>query len=174
MHILNQVQSIYIKTCQPIHHAVKFGNNILILQNIASYAAILRSNLVAALLINTTVNSIEQALSQVGTSTEELHLLTSLSCRYAAADGVIIAPLWLHSIIVLILDGAGGNGNLSCIALEVLRQRRGIQNSQIWLWGWSHILQGMEETVIVLGYHVTAINTSTAYLQGSPYRIAGE
>ena len=122
MHILDQVQSIYIHSCQPIHHNVILLNNFIIIQILGSDRLVCRTYLSLGLLINTTVDSVKQTLSQVCTSAEELHFLTGLCSGYTAADGVVIAPYNTHNIIVLILDGTCCNRDVCCIFLEVLRQ----------------------------------------------------
>ena len=105
MHILDQIQDIDIETGQPIHHQVKLVHHFVIIQILGANGSELRSALYLELLIHTAVDRVEQALGQVGAGSEELHLLTGLRCRYAAADGVIVSPYRLHDIVILVLNG---------------------------------------------------------------------
>ena len=174
MHVLDQVQHIHIQISQPVHHAVILLNDLIIVQVLGSDRLVLGTNLLAGLYIHTAVDSVQQALSQVGSCAEELHLFTGLGSGYAAADAVIVAPYRLHHIVVLILDGAGADRNVCRVLLKVLRQSGGIQNSQVRLRRGTHILQSVQETVVVLGNHRTAVYADTANFQGSPYRVAGK
>ncbi len=143
MHILNQVQGVYIETCKPIHHLVVLLHNFIEVKDIGSDGLVLRTYLHLVLLIDTTVDSVEKALSKVCTCAEELHLLTGLGSGYTAADAVIIAPDRTHYIIVLILDGAGIDGDLSSITTEVLRQSPGVENSKVGFRRRSHVFKSM-------------------------------
>ena len=174
MHILDQVQSIYIHSCQPIHHNVILLNNFIIIQILGSDRLVCRTYLSLCLLINTTVDSVKQTLSQVCTSAEELHFLTGLCSGYTAADGVVIAPYNTHNIIILILDRRCLNGNLCSILTEVLWQVLGIQNSHVRFRSRSHSLQCMQDTIIVLSNHGTSVYAKTSDSQSSPYRVTRE
>ena len=174
MHILDQVQYIYIQSCQPVHHYIIFGNDFIIIQVLGSDRFICRSHLFSGLHIHTAIDGIHQAFCQVCSCSEELHLFTCLCCRYTAADRVIIAPYRLHHIVILILHRAGTDGNVCCELLEILRQLGGIQNGQVRLRARSHIYQSMQETEIVLGYHGTSVYADSANFQRCPYRVTGE
>ena len=122
MHVLNQVQRIYIQVCQPLHHIIIALHYLVIIQVLGGNRTILRTYLLTGLLVNTAVDCVKQAFCKVCASSEELHLLTGLCCGYTAADRVIIAPYRLHGIIVLILYRACVDGDLRSVSLEVLRQ----------------------------------------------------
>ncbi len=79
-------------------------------------------------------NSVGQALSQVGTCTEELHLLTGLCSRYTAADAIVVTPNWAHYVVVLVLDRTCLDRNQRSVVLECLWQARAIEYSQVRLW----------------------------------------
>ena len=132
MHILNQVQSIDIKLCQPVHHLIIFSNHFVIIQIFRCNRLIVRSYLFSGLQINTAIDSIKQAFGQVRSCSEELHFFSGLCRRHTAADGIIIPPYRLHHIVILILNRTGTDGNISRIVLEMLRQGRGIQYGQVW------------------------------------------
>ena len=104
VHVLDKIQDIYIKTGKPIHHDVKTMHYFIIIKIITGNSTIFRTYLYTGFLINTAVNCIKHALCKVGTSSEELHFLTGFSCRYAAADRVIITPDRTHYIIILVLN----------------------------------------------------------------------
>ena len=174
MHILDQVQCIYIDICKPIHHCIILLHNLIIIKVLRSNWLILWSNLYFILLVNTTVDRIEETFCKVCSGAEELHLLTGLCCRYTTADCIIITPYRLHDIIILILDRAGLDGDVCCISLEVLRKIGGVKYRDVWLRSRSHILQGMKNTIICLCHHMTTVYTDTGKIDSSPYRISGE
>ena len=86
MHILDKVKAVNIKINKPVEHYVILLDNLIIVEVLGCDGSISRSNLVLLELVNTTVDSVEQALSKISTCTEELHLLTCLCSGYAAAD----------------------------------------------------------------------------------------
>ena len=76
VHIVDNVQCIYIQTSQPLHHIVILSHYIIIIEVIACNRTILRTYLYLKSFVNTAVDSIKQALSKVSSCTEELHFLT--------------------------------------------------------------------------------------------------
>ena len=174
MHVLNQVQNVYVDACEPVHHTIVLRHHLIIIEVLGSDRTVLRTYLLLALLIDTAVDCVEKALCKVCTCAEELHLLTGLCCRYAAADGVVIAPNRTHHVIVLVLDGGSANRDLCSVLLEVLRKSLGVENRKVWLWSRAHVLKGVQETVVTLRNHGSAILAHTADLEGSPNRVTGE
>ena len=112
VHIVDKVKGIDIKAGKPVHHHLKSSNDLVIIKVIRCYPLVGRSHLLTVFGVNASVEGIEQALCKVCTGAEELHLLAGLSCRNTAADGIIVSPYGLHNVVVLILHGACGNGNL--------------------------------------------------------------
>jgi len=174
VHVLDQVQHIDVQACQPIHHNVIPGNNFVIIQVLCSDGGIVRANLLMQLFVHTAVDGIQQALAQVGTCAEELHLLAGLGCGNAAADGVVVAPDRLHHIVVLVLDGGSLDRDLGGVILKGLGQSRGVQNGQVRLRCGAHVFQGMQEAEVGLGDHGAAIHADAANFQGSPHGVAAE
>ena len=105
VHVVDDMQSIGIGAGQPTHHLLKLLHHHIVVQHIVGDGCISGSYLVTAALIATTVDGIEQALGQVGTSAEELHLLTYLHRRYAASDAVVVTVIHTHEVVILVLDG---------------------------------------------------------------------
>ena len=174
VHVVDQVQSLHINRSQPVHHVHKARHELFVSKYIALYGTEFRTTLLTGLGINTTRNSIGQALGQVGTSTEELHLLTGLCGRHTAADAIIVTPYRAHYIVIFVLDRTCLHRNQRSIVLEALRQTRTVQYSQVRLWRRTHILQCVKETEVVLGNHRTAILANTTHLKCSPYRVTRE
>ena len=174
MHVMDQVQYIHINVSQPVHPPVEFLDYFVVICIFGSDTLHLRSALNSVFFIKTAVECIQQSLCKVCTRSEQLNLLSRFRCRYTAADGIVITPLRFHNFIVLILDRAGINRNLCCVFLKVVRKARAVQYSQVRLRARSHILQSMKETVIVLGYHMSSIQTGSTNFQGNPGRVTGE
>ena len=171
---MNQIQHVYIDVCQPVHPPVEFLDYLVIVCIFRSNTLHSRSALDSVFLIKTTVERIEQSLCKVCTCTKQLNLFSCFCCGNTAADGVIISPLRFHNLIVLILDGAGIDGNLSCIFLECSWKIRAVKNSQIRLRTWSHVFQSMKETVVCLCNHMSSIQACAAHFQSNPGRISGK
>ena len=133
MHIVDDVQSIYIYVCLPLDHVNELAYNIIIVQNIADNRTILRTNLLLGNFVYTAVESVQQTLSKVSTSAEELHFLTDNHGGYAACDTVVIAMSYSHQVVVLVLDGRGCDGDLSTVLLPALGKSGGPENCQVGL-----------------------------------------
>ena len=134
VHVVDEVQCLDINSSKPLHHIHEARHELFVCQNVAFYWTVSRTALLASLRVYTTADSISETLSEVGTSTEELHLLTSLSSRNAAADAVVVAPDRTHHVVVLILNRACLNANPSSETLEVFRQTLAIEHGEVWLW----------------------------------------
>src|SRR5699024_11416957 len=122
MHVVDHVQCINIQLGQPLHHLVIFLHNLVIVKVLGCDRSVQRRYLLFCLLVNTAVDRVQKAFCKVRTCSEELDLLTCLCCGYTATDRIVVAPYRTHHIIILILNGACLNRNISCIFLEVLRQ----------------------------------------------------
>ena len=140
MHVLDRIQCVDIQTCQPVHHHIILLNHFVIVQILAGDRCVCRADLLLCLKVTSSVHRVQQAFRKVRTRAEELHLLTGLCRRYAAADRIVIAPYWTHHIVILILDGTRAHGDNGRIFFKVLRQMRGIQHREVWLRGRSHVL----------------------------------
>ena len=112
MHILDQVQNIYIEPCQPVQHDIEFMNDFVIVQILGRDPGDLRTALHSVLLIKPAVNRVQKALCKICARSEELHFLAGLRCRDTAANTVVISPDRFHDVIILILDRAGVDGYL--------------------------------------------------------------
>ena len=86
MHILNQVQNIYIQTCQPVKHAVITFHNLIIVKVFGRNRFVGRSDLIKFFFIHTTIDCVQQRFCKVCSCSEELHFLTCLCSRYTTAD----------------------------------------------------------------------------------------
>ena len=126
VHVVDCVECVYIQTSKPFKHDVVLVHYFVVVKVFACDWCHFRSNLYAwcktCFFVLTAVDCVEQSLCKVGACTEELHFLTSLCCRYAAADRVVITPNRAHDVVVLVLDRRCVNRNLCGIVAEVLRQ----------------------------------------------------
>ena len=133
VHIVNQVQCVHIDVSQPVEHIAEAGLQLLPGEVLAGDGAELRTALLAGLGIHTAVDGVEQGLGHIGTSTEELHLLTSLGSAHAAADAVVVAPDRTHHVIVLVLDRAGLHRDHRSVVLEVIGKTGRVEHGEVGL-----------------------------------------
>ena len=105
MHVMDDVQSVHIDTCQPFHHVSVFFHHLVIIQIFRCDRAEFWAYLLSGNLIYTAVDGIEQTFCQVGTGTEELHLFADAHGGYTAGNAVVIPVYRAHDIIIFILDG---------------------------------------------------------------------
>ena len=172
VHVVDNLQSVDISLSQPTHHLLELRHELLVCEVITSDRSKARSNLLARHLVTTTIDSIEHTLSEVSTSTEELHLLTNLHRRYAACDTVVVAEISTHKVVVLILDSACVDTYLSTIFLPCLRQALAPKHSKVRFWRRTHIVESVEETIVGLCNHRTAVDAHTTNRSCSPNRVA--
>ena len=174
VHIVDQVQGVYIEPCQPLHSQIELLLDLVVVQVFGLNAAGVGGHLLLMLQVPAAIDGVQQGLGQVGTGAEELHFLAGLGCGDTAADGVVIAPDRTHNLVILILNGRGGHGDVGAVFLEVLRQPGSVQHGHIGLRGGAHVLQSVQEAVVGLGDHVPAVLTDAAHLQCCPHRVTGE
>ena len=174
MHVLDQVQYVYIQSGEPVHHLVVFSHYFIIIKVFRSDRCVSRSYLIFWLAVDTTVDRVKKAFCKVCSCSEKLHFFTSLCCRYAAADRIVIAPYRTHCIIIFILDRTCFNRNMWSVVLEVLRKTFCVKYSQVRFRRRSHVFQGVQETVVCLCYHRTSVLSHSADFQCSPNRVTRE
>ena len=131
VHVVDDVQGVNVNVSLPFDHVDELIHYIIVIQNIAYNRTIFRTNLFLGNFVNTTVQSVQQTLSQVSTSTEELHFFTDNHGRYAASDTVVITVGNSHQVVVLILDRRSLDRHLSTVSLPVLRKSGRPQNCQV-------------------------------------------
>ncbi|CCZ35846.1 uncharacterized protein BN747_01032 [Firmicutes bacterium CAG:646] len=174
MHIMNDVQSVYIYLSQPFHHLVKSFHYFIVIQVFRSDRTIFRSYLFLAHFIHTAVDRIQQTFCQICTCSKELHLFTNSHGRYAAGDRIIIPVSHTHQIIIFILYRRRLDRSLCTEAFEVFRQSCRPQYRQVWFRSSSQVTQGMQITERHLCYHRTSVDTHTSDRLRYPGRISGE
>ena len=76
MHVVDDVERVAVNACQPLHHLIELLHNLFVVEVFAGNGREEGRNLLAVHFVDATVDGIEQALRQVGTRAEELHLLT--------------------------------------------------------------------------------------------------
>ncbi len=149
VHVVDEVQGIDVNADEPIHHLVVFGDDRIVIEVFGGNRGISWADLLTGFHVDSAIDRVKQALGKVGARSEELHLFASLGGGNAAADRIVITPHWAHHIVILVLDGRGIDGDFRGVVLEILRKSLGIENREVWLWGWAHVLESMEETEVI-------------------------
>ena len=116
---------------QPVHPPVKFLNDLIVIGVFRGDPLHCGAALDPVLLIEAAVEGVQEGLGQVCPGTEELDLLAGLGGGNAAANGVVIAPLRLHHVVIFVLDGAGVDGDLGGIALESIGKPMAVEHRQV-------------------------------------------
>ena len=180
VHVLDEVQDVDVELGQPVHHHVELVHDLVVVKVLGGDGGVLGANLhVVALLVHellvlAAVDGVVQALGEVGTGAEELHLLAGLGGGHAAADAVVVTPDGTHDVVVLVLDGGGGDGDLGGVLAEGLRQALAVENGQVGLGGRTHVLEGVQEAEVVLGHEAAAVLAEASHLKRGPHGVAGE
>ena len=174
VHVVNDVEGVDVDLGQPLHHVAVLGHDVVVVEVVALDRTELRADLLAGLLVAAAVDGVEEALGEVGAGAEELHLLADAHGGHAARDRVVVAVVDAHEVVVLVLDGAGGDGDLGAVALEGLGQARGPEHREVGLGAGAHVLEGVEVAEGGLGDHGAAVDAHAADGLGDPLRVAGE
>ena len=174
VHIVNGVHRGNVGLGQPRAVDVHAAQNLLIVENVALHDRHFRADLLELVLVTAAVDGHHHQLRNVGACAEELHILADAHRGNAARDGVIVAVVRTHDVVVLVLEGVGVDGNLRDELLPVLRQVFAPQNGEVRLGGSVQVVQGVEHTVAVLRYHMAAVLADAANCLGNPHRVAAE
>ena len=174
VHIVDDVQCVYIYAGQPFHHVLVGVHDLVIIQVLGGNGAVFRSHLLFGDLVHTAVDGVEQAFCQVGPGAEELHFLAHPHGRNAAGDGVVVSVGHSHQVVVLVLDGRGHDGSLGAEPLEVHGELGGPEHRQVGLRSRSQVLQGVEIAVGHFRHHVAAVDSHAADGLRHPGGVSGE
>src|SRR5215471_4973044 len=104
MHVVNDVHGVDINACQPLHHSLELIDNVVEVQIVSLNRPSRWSNLLSGYLVSAAVDRIEEALDEVGSRTEELHLLPHNHRRHTTGNRSIITQRTPHNLIVFKLN----------------------------------------------------------------------
>lgn len=176
VHVVDQVERVHVQVSEPIHVEFKLVDDFIVVEVFASDRRIFRANLrtLHEAFILTAVDGVEERLGEVCTSAEELHFLTGLSCRNAAADAVVVAPDRAHRVIVFVLDGAGLHGDFCSELLEACREAGTVEDCEVRFRSRSHVHERVQEAVVVLGHLMATVLAEASDFERSPHRVTAE
>ncbi len=174
MHVVDDVQRIDVSAGQPVEHVIEARHHFVVVEHVGRDRRERRSDLLAGHFVAAAVDRVEQRLGQIDAGAEELHLLAGTHRRNAAGDGVVVAPVLAHHIVVLVLDRAGLDRLLRAVVLEALRQQVRPEYGQVRFRRRAEIGQRMQEAEAALGHQRTAVDADTADRFGHPGRVARE
>ena len=133
MHVVDDVERVDIHAGKPLDHVLVLGHHVVEVQGVALDRAELRADLLLGDLVHAAVERVEEALGQVGAGAKELHLLAHAHGGHAAGDGVVVTVVHAHDVVVLVLDGRGGDGGLGAELLEGRGQLGGPRDGEVGL-----------------------------------------
>ena len=174
VHIVDNLQGIHVHLGQPTHHLLVFLHHLVIVEIFARNRLELGSHLHTGTLVAPAVDGIKQALGQIGTSTEELHLLADFHRRHTAGNAIVVTVIHTHQVVVLILDGRSVDRNLGTELLPVLRQFVRPQHRQVRLRSRPEVVERMQVTEASLRHQRAAVDAHSAQRFRHPYRGAGK
>ena len=174
MHVVNRVEGAHVDGREPAHHGVELVDDVVVVEHVALDRPELRADLRALDLVHAAVDGVEEALGEVRAGAEELHLLADAHGRDAAGDGVVVAVIDAHEVVVLVLDRARGDGHLGAVALEGLREARRPEDREVGLGRRAEVLEGVEVAEAHLGDHGPSVHAHAADGLGHPLGVARE
>ena len=174
VHVVDDLQCIDIDFSQPAHHLLVFLHHFIVIQVFAGDRFETGSHLHARFLVTSAIDRIQQALGQVGTGSEILHLLADLHRRHTAGDTVVVAIVRTHQVVVLVLDGGGIDRYFRTELFPVVRCIVEPKHRQVRFGSRAEVIQGMQIAVRCLCHQRAAVNTLSAQRFSHPNRVAGE
>jgi hypothetical protein len=174
VHVVDGVEAADVDRREPAHHVVELGDHVVVVEDVALHGPEPRAHLRALDLVDPSVDGVEQALRQVGTGAEELHLLADAHRAHAARDAVVVAVVDAHEVVVLVLDGARDDRDPRAVALERLGKPRRPEHREVGLGSGAQVLEGMEVAEAHLRDHAAAVDAHAADGLGDPLRVSGE
>ena len=131
VHIVNDVERVDIELAEPRAGLGEPGKHPVIIQEIPCQRLSYRSDLFAGLLVPAAVDRIQECLREIHAGAEELHLLADTHRGYAARDRIVVAKLFAHQIVVLILNRRSVDRYVGAVVLEILRKLRAPEYGKI-------------------------------------------
>src|SRR5580704_7356862 len=104
VHIVNDVHGIDVHACEPLHHSFELVYYLVEIQ-VLIFDGTSRSYLVSGDLVSAAVDSVEEALGEIGSCSEELHLFAQQHRRYATRNGAVIPQCAPHDFVAFKLNG---------------------------------------------------------------------
>ena len=77
VHIVDDVEHIYIHAREPLHHLVVFVHYLVVIEILGRDGSVFRSYLLARNLVDSSVYCVKKALCKVCSRSEELHLFAN-------------------------------------------------------------------------------------------------
>ncbi len=174
VHVVDDVQRVDVGLRQPVHHRIQPVHDLLVGEDISDDGREPGADLLAADLVATAVERIEQRLRQVHPRAEELHLLSDPHRGDAAGDGAVVAELGPHQVVRLVLDAAGIDGRLDHEPLEALGQPWRPEHGDIRLGRGAQVVEGVQGAEGGLGDQGAPVLAHPAHHLGDPDRVAAE
>ena len=165
---------MHVGARQPFHRGVELGHHVVEVEEIAGNGQRLGRNLLAGYLVAAAVDRVEQRFCEVDAGAEELHLLAEPHGRNAAGDAVVIAPIWAHQIVVLVLQRGRVAADLDAIALEGRGHVTGPENRNVRLGRRAEGVERVQHAIAALGHQRAAVEIHAADAFGRPVGITAE
>ena len=122
VHVVDAVHRMHVGAREPLHRRVELRHHLVVFEHVRAYGQRRRGDLVAADLVASAVDGVEQCLGEIHPRAEELHLLAEPHGRDAAGDAVVVAPIRPHQVVVLVLQRGCVAADPDAVALEGIRQ----------------------------------------------------
>jgi hypothetical protein len=75
VHVVDDVHGVHVDAGEPVHHPFEPADDVVEIEHVTLHGPERRADLLAADLVASPVDRVEQTLGEVGPGAEELHLL---------------------------------------------------------------------------------------------------
>ena len=174
VHEVNDVHGIDVCFRQPCEVKIESLHHLAVLEHLALVDGHFRPDLHEITFVDAAVQRHEQGFGQVAPRTEKLHLLAHFHAADAAGDGIIVAPLAAHEIVVFILYGIRFGGNARGVSFEIFGQSLRPKHREVGLGRAAEIIKRMQKAEGIFGYERLSVLAHAAHAFGNPHRISGK
>ena len=174
VHVVDDVDGVHVQLSHVGQNLLVVGEHLGVAEHLVLVPDDAGHHVEALLLVHTAVDGVQQALGQVGPGAEELHLLAHGHGGHTAGDAVVVPVQGAHHVVVLVLDGVGGDAHLGAVVLPGLGQVLAPQHGEVGLGSGAQVGEGVEVAEAVAGHQGAAVNAHAAQGLGDPGGIAAE
>src|SRR5262249_53212532 len=144
VHKVDDVHRVDVYSGEPVHHVVEPVHDIVEVKVLTLNGGTRGTDLFAGDFVPAAVDSVKQALGQVGPGTKELHLFADEHWRHAAGDGPVVSPGTPHDFVAFKLNGARVDRHLCRKIAKTIGQARGIPDREIGLRRRAQVVKSLE------------------------------
>ena len=171
---VDAVEGLDVGRREPVHRAVEPRHDVVELERRVGDGLLGGRHLLAADLVASAVDGVQEGLGEVDACAEELHLLADAHRRDAARDGRVIPPRIADELVGLVLHRRRVDRHARAVVLEALRELGAPEHGHVRLGCRTQVVERLEVAERVLRHERTTVLAHAGDRLGDPRRVARE